>query len=188
MEFEKNNLQIPSCLTDVTSDWVAELLYQVIGVPRPSTTDGTHAGLTLLQIRASSGAGFRESCHVRARCSGSDDTYALLVEIVPADEELRAVVSRHRLLEKEILFHSRVLPCLRRYVQGRSRLAGHGGDVDVTFSVPKFVYGDYDEGSGNGVIVFEDFTEQGYEVRAKVVLRANLYSNCFILCRRKIPN
>ena len=44
-------LPIPSCLSDVTADWVAELLYSVVGVPRPDNVDGTHGGITMLQAR-----------------------------------------------------------------------------------------------------------------------------------------
>ena len=105
MSSAKKQLPIPSRLTDITGDWVAELLYQIIGVSRPTSTDGTHDGLTLLQIRARPGTGFRESCHVCAKSAGDEDSpiHRFLVEIVPADPDLRALVIRHRLFEKEKL-------------------------------------------------------------------------------------
>ena len=37
-------------MTDITADWVAELLYKVLGVPEPADKDGTHNGITLLQV------------------------------------------------------------------------------------------------------------------------------------------
>ena len=158
---KKNQLSIPSRLTDITGDWVAELLYQIIGVKRPSSVDGTHDGLTLLQIRARPGTGFRESCHVRAKSAGEDNAavHRFLVEIVPADPDLRALVLRHRLFEKEKLLYEEVLPLLQKYVRNR-----RSKQIDVTFSVPKYIYGDFDGETGDGFMVFQDFTEDGFGV------------------------
>lgn len=48
---KKGVLPIPRCLTDVTTDWVSELLYKVLDVPEPDDKDGTHNGITLLQVQ-----------------------------------------------------------------------------------------------------------------------------------------
>lgn len=165
----KRKLPIPARLTDVTSDWVSDLLYSVLGAQRPVKTEGTHNGLTLLQIRARAGTGFRQSCHVRARCGEDPKIYSLIVEIVPDDPEIRELVARHNLFLKEILVHEKLLPLLKNYVEKRSLAIGEvsGGEktLEVAFSVPNYVYGDYDQSNGCGVMIFEDFTEEGFEVR-----------------------
>lgn len=38
-------------------------------------------------------------------------------------------------------------------------------DIDVSFFVPKFIYGDYDADQGKGVVVFEDFHSSSFELR-----------------------
>ena len=145
-------MRIPSCLTDITADWVAELLYTVLGVPEPAEKDGTHNGITLLQVSAArfhysrrlrqklqlskfkvvhvknlkfhlqiraatTGEGFRDSCHVTARSASEPEerTHHLLVEVVPSDEDLRAILSRHGLFSKEILIYEQVRRFLWRF-------------------------------------------------------------------------
>jgi hypothetical protein len=54
---KKGVVSIPSCLTDVTADWVSDLLYKVLDVPEPDDKDGTHNGITLLQVRVNWVAG-----------------------------------------------------------------------------------------------------------------------------------
>ena len=63
------------------------------------------------QIRAATtGEGFRDSCHVTARSASEPEerTHHLLVEVVPSDEDLRAILSRHGLFSKEILIYEEV--------------------------------------------------------------------------------
>lgn len=158
---DKGILPIPNRLSEVTADWIADLLYKVVGVPIPDNLDGTHNGITLLQIRANPCDGFHESCKVTVRCSSQpDEAYHFVVEIVPCDEDLRDVIIRHNLFTKELVVHEKLLPLFKKYVQNRSN-----GDrtVDVNFSVPKYLYGDYDEATGTGVMVFEDFIEHGFK-------------------------
>jgi len=74
------------------------------------------------------------------------------VEIVPDDEgkknasnsppfgafiltDIRDLVRRHRLFEREIAFYAQILPALKRFV--RSRRGEDAAAMDVTFSVPK---------------------------------------------------
>lgn len=155
-------MRIPNTLTDVTTDWIADLLYNVLHVPRPDKTDGTHSGITLLQIRARPTEGLKERCQVTAKCSSQPERVRhFLVEIVPPDPELREMIVKHSLFAKEILVYSEVLPLLKRYVRNRSKSTQ---TVDVTFSVPNYIYGDYDSGSGSGVIIFEDFSEAGFRL------------------------
>ena len=96
------------------------------------------------------------------KCSSQPErVHHFLVEIVPSDPELREMIIKHNLFLKEILVYSEVLPLLKQYVQNRSQSSR---TVDVTFSVPKYIYGDYDPDSGSGVIIFEDFSEHGYRL------------------------
>ena len=146
----------------MTTDWIADLLYKVLKVPRPNKTDGTHNGISLLQIRARPAEGLKESCRVTVKCSSEPDHVRhFLVEIVPSDPELRDMIVKHNLFVKEILVYSEVLPLLKQYVRNRSQSTR---TVDVTFSVPNYIYGDYDSASGSGVIIFEDFSEHGYHL------------------------
>ena len=67
--------------------------------------------ILLLKIRAATtGEGFRDSCHVTARSASEPEerTHHLLVEVVPSDEDLRAILSRHGLFSKEILIYEEV--------------------------------------------------------------------------------
>ncbi len=82
----ENAFAVPHSLKDITADWVAELMYRELKVPRPAKVDGTHNGVTLLQIRAMPGHGFRETAKVTAKCSSQPDvTHRLLVEVIPSD-------------------------------------------------------------------------------------------------------
>ena len=70
-----------------------------------------------MQIRAATtGEGFRDSCHVTARSASEPEerTHHLLVEVVPSDEDLRAILSRHGLFSKEILIYEQERRFLRR--------------------------------------------------------------------------
>ena len=70
------------------------------------------------QIRAATtGEGFRDSCHVTARSASEPEerTHHLLVEVVPSDEDLRAILSRHGLFSKEILIYEQVRRFLWRF-------------------------------------------------------------------------
>jgi hypothetical protein len=126
----------------------------------------------LLQIRANaSDPGFRESCHVTAKCAGlPKKKFQFLIQIIPKDPDLREIVVRHNLFAKDILVYSEVLPLLQDYVRNRS---GSERSIDVSFSVPKFVYGDYDKDQGLGVIVFEDFFQEGFAVRNPQLMLLN---------------
>ena len=91
------------------------------------------------------------SLQVRTRTAGLARTF--LVELVPSDPDLRALITRHRLFAKEIAVFEGVVPLLREYLKKRSEVVGK--KVEVPFMVPNFVYGDVDEETGAGVIVFE---------------------------------
>ena len=75
MAEKKKLTRIPATLSDVTTDWVAELLYKVLRVPKPKSIEGTHNGITLLKIKANptSMTGFKESCHIKTKCSSQPD-------------------------------------------------------------------------------------------------------------------
>ena len=161
-------LPIPSVLNAVNTDWVADLLYKVLRVPRPAKTDGTHNGITLLQIRANATEGFHESCRVTVRCASEERARHFIVEIVPSDPDLKEIIVKHRLFAREKTIHEEVLPMLKEYVRSRPRSPGKA--VEVNFSAPNFVYGDYDEERGEGVMVFEDYAAEGYAVDDPVLM------------------
>ena len=75
---KKGALPIPRCLTDVTTDWVAELLYKVLDVPEPDDKANTHNGITLLQVRIEDRAGHsmkrRTILGSRSTCASTVDT------------------------------------------------------------------------------------------------------------------
>ncbi|QQP54757.1 Uncharacterized protein FKW44_007693 [Caligus rogercresseyi] len=101
----------------------------------------------------------------------SSDSFAWIVSLVPEDEELRLTIKTHGLFHKELSFYRCIAPLLRK-IMDSSRKKSLDLKMDI-FTLPNFVDGHYDEESGRGFLVLEDFMEKGFRVDDPSLLLLN---------------
>lgn len=142
-------LSVPNKLTDINTQWILALLLQ-IDKDCPATNQLQVLHFTL-QIQPNNQGVLSDICKVyfAVKSEKYSVSHKWFIKIIP--HQLRSLVQRHRLFEREITFYSQVMPTL---------LAKFNHQLQY-FKLPKYIYGDVTK-QGEGVLVLEDLSPFGF--------------------------
>ena len=146
-------IQVPTSLSDINKDWVLAVLFVIEKVHAPLSE------VQILQLKVTNQPNndgvLSDICkvHVEAKICEKFTHYNWFVKVTP--HNLRALVTKHHLFDKEITFYCQLMPTLEEFMQARH--------FQLEFyKIPKYIYGDVTPHS-EGVLVLQDLTPYGFD-------------------------